>query len=286
VAGSGQGLGKVMKRMGASFGRATSSYNIQNAIVSKSKPKWSQNIARQRTIQTRALASFTKLRKRGTTAHFVALSPRTVRADGKPVRVPIAKASFPITARVVAVPEVSLNAVRTAELLNSTEQPILPGKVALFANGAFVGRTELAFVAPGEKFTVFLGVNDRLKLGRALDRKRSSIDRGSKRTEIKVSFVISAQNLGKRPVTVAFTDRVPAVQDEDIDLDDVIIPKGAKRQRDGLVKWTATIKPGQRLSWRIEYQIEYPRGLANKSRRKRRGQPSMRDEISTLESLF
>ena len=53
-----------------------------------------------------------------------------------------------------------------------------------------------------------------------------------------------------------------------------------------MVKWTVTLKPGQRRAWRVEYQIEYPTGLAKKSRRKRRGQPTMRDEIINLERLF
>jgi uncharacterized protein (TIGR02231 family) len=297
MGGSDKGLGAVMRAKGSSFGRAANSYNMQNEIIFKNKPSMKQNFQRQMTIQNRAVASFAKLLKRGTTAHFVALSPRKVRADGKPVGVPIAKASFPLTARVVAVPEVSLNAVRTAHLLNSTEKPILPGKIALFVDGAFVGRTELSFVAPGEKFTVFLGVNDGLKLSRTLDRKRSSMDRGSKRTTMKVSFIVTAQNLSKKAVTLDLTDRVPAIQDEDIELDDVEIPKGAQRHSNGLVKWTAKLKAGQQLSWRVEYEVEYPNGLANRKRRKKgkkdhrrlqrnRSVPSMQEQIKDLEKKF
>lgn len=289
VGGNGHSAALATKGRGASFSRAQSSYKTLNRIANNNSASWRQSMVRQQTIQTRALASFDKLRKRSTTAHFEALRKQKVRADGKPVRVPIARATFPINARVVAVPEVSLDAVRTAELLNSTDQPILPGRVALFVDGAFVGRTVLSLVAPGEKFSVFLGVNDGLKLDRKLDRKRSSIDRGRRRTELAVSYIVSAENLTKKELTLSLTDRVPAVQDDDIELDDVVIPKGAKRDRDGLVTWTRTIKPGQRVSWRIEYQIEYPTGLALRPTRKRgktKEKRSMRDEIGGLEGLF
>lgn len=270
LSGSGRGLGMVVKRMGASFGRAESTYRSQNAIVSLNNKKWRHNVALQQRIQTRAVASFQRLKGRGTTAHFKARAGRTVRADGKSVRVPIADGTFAIKGRLVAVPEVSLNAVRAAELVNSNDQAILPGKVALFADGAFVGKTELPFVAPGEKFTVFLGVNDRIKLERIVDRKRSSIDRGRKRTDLKVSFLITAQNLSRTEVIIDLTDRVPAIQNEDIELDDLNIPEHAKRADNGLVRWQAKLAPGQKRTWRIEYELEYPTGLFTAEARNRR----------------
>ncbi len=295
VGGGGRGLGNVMQRMGASFDRAQVAYSQQNELVVRSNASWSTNVKRQRSVQTRAIASFRKLRKRGTTAHFVARASRAVRASGKPVRVPIAEGAFDLKSRLVAVPEVSLNAVRTAQLVNTTGQAILPGKAALFADGAFVGKTELDFVAPGESFSVFLGVDDGIKLERTLDRTRSSIDRGRKRTDLTVSYRISARNLSKRPITVDLTDRVPVVQDDDIDLDDLVIPEHAKRHRDGLVKWRATLAPGAEMTWRIEYELEYPTGLAarptppaQKRRRGGRPEPSrmLYDDIKQLESAF
>ena len=51
--------------------------------------------------------------------------------------------------RVLAAPEISLNAARTVDLANPGKQALLPGKVSLYVEGAFLGLTEMDFVAPG-----------------------------------------------------------------------------------------------------------------------------------------
>lgn len=255
----GAGIQATMTRMGQSFEQAQSAYSSANMQKSEA---YRAQVAQQETVQARARAAFSQLAGRGTTAHFEAMASRTVRADGNVVRVPIATATFPMTLRQVAVPEVSLNVVRVAELVNAGAQPILPGKAALFVDGAFVGTSELQFVSPGETFSVFLGVNERVKLSRAIDRKRSSLEIGKKKTQAKVSFLLAAENLGSAPVTLELTDRVPVSQTEDIEVSDVNVPKGAKRDGDGLVRWTVTLAAGQRESWRVEYELEYPTGIA------------------------
>lgn len=44
-----------------------------------------------------------------------------------------------------------------ARVKNDTDYPLLPGDVALFLDGAFVGKTEFAYVSPGEFLNVCLG---------------------------------------------------------------------------------------------------------------------------------
>lgn len=268
VGGSGgRGLGQVMGRMGDSFAAANRRYLTDNMASSKGNAALMNNFQQQQQLQARAVQTFAALSKRGTTAHFEALAPRTVRADGKAVRVPIARATFAMAAQVVGVPEVSLNAVRSAEVTNTSEQPILPGRAALFVDGAFVGTSALEFVSPGDTFSLFLGVHDRIKLSRALDRKRSAKRRHGKRTELTVSFLVTARNLSDAPATVVLTDRVPVVQGDSIELDDVRIPKGARRDSDGIVRWTALLNPHQMRRWRVEYTLDYPTGLIAGSRR-------------------
>lgn len=44
-----------------------------------------------------------------------------------------------------------------ARVKNSTDYPLLPGEVAIFLDSAFVGKTEFAYVSPGEYLNVCLG---------------------------------------------------------------------------------------------------------------------------------
>jgi len=262
----GAGLGEVMGRMGASFERAQSSYATQNEAIVRGRAEHQERLRRQRDVEARSRAVFDGLARRGTTAHFVGLSRRPVRADGKSVRIPISTSDFASRRRLVAVPEVSLNAVRTAELVNGGGQPILPGRMALFVDGAFVGHSESPFVSPGEKFAAYLGVHDGVKLERTLDRRRSSIERGRRRTEVTVSYVIRAQNHGAEAIALELGDRVPVAEIDDIDVDRIRIPDGATRDNDGVVRWTATVAPGATASWRVEYRLRYPSDLLVRAR--------------------
>ncbi len=107
----GAGLGVVLGKMGESFQRAQTSYATQNIAMNQGDAAYLANVDRQMKIQASSTATFAALKKRGTTAHFTALSDRPVRTDGKPIRVPIAKADYRLMTKLVAVPEVSLNAV-------------------------------------------------------------------------------------------------------------------------------------------------------------------------------
>jgi uncharacterized protein (TIGR02231 family) len=290
---AGSGLSEVLGRMGQSFQKAQSTYAAQNEAYSQGKADYRANVARQMEIQSRVTSTFDTLAQRGTTAHYDALSKRPVRTDGKPIRVAIAQNTFAATQKLVAVPEVSLNAVRTAELVNTGDQAVLPGKVALFVDDAFVGTSEVAFVAPGETFAVYLGVADRVKLERNLDRKRSKLDRGSRRTTLKVSFVVTAENLSDAPVTVELGDRVPVIGDDAMEIDDVKIPKGAKKDANGVVRWTATLAPRSTQSWRIEYELEYANDLLQREQQRKQRSPAaapapsrVYDDIEQLENMF
>ncbi len=286
----GAGLGEVMQRMGESFTKAQSTYWTRNDILGKGSAEWKNNFDNQMVVQERAQVIFRQLAQRGTTAHFAAVSPRVVRADGRAVRVPIASQDFSADLNVVAVPEVSLNAVRTARIRNGDQQPLLPGKVALFVDGAFIGTTDFRFVAPGEQFSTFLGVHDRLKLERVVDRKRSTIERGKKTTKVTVSFRITVENLSDDPVEIELADRVPVSQSEEIEVDDVKVPAGAKRERDGIVRWTETVPPKKKVSWPVEYKLEYPSNLLERVKQNRAPAPApeqkLYDEIERLENML
>ena len=263
---AGGGLGNVVSRMGESFSRAQAVYADNNESLSKTRGDWRESLKQQTEVQNRSLERFTKIARRGTTAHFAAIADRTVRADGKPVRVPVAVGDFAATTRIVAVPEVSLNAVRVADLVNGGTYPLLPGHAALFEDGAFVGRSELEFVAPGENFSLFLGVYDRVKLERTLDRKSSALRRHGKRTEMALSFQVSVENLGATPLTIELAERVPVAQTEEIEVDDIELPKKLKPDQQGVVRWTETIAPRAKLGFKVGYRLEYPTDFVVRAR--------------------
>jgi uncharacterized protein (TIGR02231 family) len=251
------GSRRVVSSAGDSFHVAMQVYGQENQVLANMKADYAGYYAQQQEVQTRVEAVFRELQERGTTAHFLAMTSPNIRTDGKPVRVPIGTANLAATHRILAAPEVSLNAARTVDLVNTSDQPLLPGKVALYLDGSFLGTTEQDFVASGEKFTMFTGVADRIKLARVLDKKHSSLERGGKKTKIQVSYLVTAENLAAAPASVQMVDRIPISENDDIKVSNVKISEG-KPDPKGLLHWDLALAGKQSRQFRVEYTLEYP----------------------------
>ncbi len=220
-----------------------------------------------------ASAAFEHLQQRGTSAHFTAVGGQTIRADGRPVRAPIGAAELGAKRHIVAAPELSLNAAHTADLANTGKQPLLPGKVALYIDGAFLGLTETDFVAPGESFDVFLGVADQIKLSRVVDPKRSEYYRSGTRTRMKVAYVLTVENLADKPATVQLADRIPVSEVEEVRVSSVKTTPEVKADIKGLLRWAVALGPKQTKEYRIEYTLEYPADLPQRADPKKPSAP-------------
>jgi len=153
--------------------------------------------------------------------------------------------------------------------VNTTGQPFLPGKVALYQDGAFVGMTEIDFIAEGEGFSVFVGVADHLKLSRKLDRKHSALIR-KKRNRMRVSFIVTVENLSSEPTSLTLADRIPVSENKEIKVDRVAITPPTKPDSQGILNWKLTLKPKEKREFRIGYQVEYPAELILETNRRRK----------------
>ncbi len=265
--GGGRSLGRVIGAEAQTFQSAVANFEAQNTVWNAINNRmdvqqaWSENIRSQKQRQEKVAEMFQQVQQRGTTAQFPALGSQTVRSDGRMVRMSIGTARFSASPRIVAAPEMSLNAVQTADLVNTCGQPLLPGKVHLYAEGAFIGTTETDFVAPGENFSVFLGVADRLKLSRTLDQKRSSLSWTGKRKQMLAAFVVTTENLSDKPVSFQLADRIPVSETEEIRVRDVKLQPDAKPDVKGLLKWEVTLPAKAKKEFHLEYTLDYPAEL-------------------------
>jgi uncharacterized protein (TIGR02231 family) len=245
----------------------------QNASALRARESFEQayqsNIEYLQVVQSKTVQLFESLQRRGTTAHFKASTAASVRGDGHPVRMRIGRSTLGAQQKIVAAPEQSLNAVHTLAMVNSTGQPFLPGKVALYKDGAFVGMTELDFVAEGEAFSVFVGVADHIKLSRKLDRKHSALIR-KKRNRMRVAFIVTVENLSSEPTSLTLADRIPVSENRDIRVDRVVVKPAVKPDSQGILHWELTLEPKQKRRFQIGYQVEYPAELILETERKRK----------------
>jgi uncharacterized protein (TIGR02231 family) len=270
--GAGRKIARVSAASQSSFSAANDYFlgnngtwfDLQNSDVAQQKD-YRANFAALDTNAKRVEQLFETMRERGTTAHFPALGAQIIRSDGAPVRVPIGSAEIPAQHRLLAAPELSLNAAHIVDLTNSTKQALLPGKVSLYLDGAFLGLTETDFVAPGESFSLYLGVAEEIKLSRTLDKKHSELKRSGQRTRIVASFLVSAENLSDHSVSVQLAERIPVSETDEIKVSGVKISPDGKPDAKGLLRWDLDLGPKKRREFRVEYTIEYPNDIIQRA---------------------
>ncbi|MBI3205735.1 MAG: mucoidy inhibitor MuiA family protein [Myxococcales bacterium] len=308
--GDGRAATQTIERQSASFRRAEAAFKGQNRLWNKRiqstdrrssfEESYQANFESLQVTQSKTVQIFQSLQQRGTTAQFKALGTTKVRADGRSVRVPLGRANLKAKKAVVAAPEQSLNAAQTFEMLNDSGQSLLPGSVALYQSGAFLGMTNLDFVADGEQFSVFLSVADQLKLSRALDKKNSALVR-KQRTQMQLAFVVTVENLSSKPMSLKLADRIPVSEDKDIVVSGVKIHPEVKPDSKGILRWPLTLQPKEKRKFEIQYQIEYPPTLVLEMKRNQAAEaarpsahPSpaprkaydLKQDIERLESAF
>ncbi len=308
--GKTQESSRSMTRQVTSFSSAQKKFQEQNMHWNKMNQASSQritemeqfeqsytdNLAMLERTQSKTVAIFQGLQTRGTTAHFTAKDPAIVRSDGRSIRLRLGTSRIKAKRQIIAAPEESLNAAVTLELNNKTTQPLLPGNVARYQDGAFLGLTDVDFVAKDEDFSVFFSVADQIKLTRELDKHQSSLSR-KERNRMQLSFVSKAQNLSDRKVTLVLAERIPVSENTEIRVSNVKITPNEKVDVKGIVRWTITLEPKETREFRISYQVDYPPTLIFDVRRKQMHAPApsparparkidFDEQLINIESMF
>lgn len=266
---------QTVQSQSASFKRAEAAFQGQNRLWNKLlqresshgfEESYESNFESLRVTQSKTVQIFQSLQQRGTTTQFKALASANVRADGRAVRVPIGRTTMKAKRAIVAAPEQSLNAAQTLELANDSGQSLLPGNVSLYQGGAFLGMTDVGFVADGEPFSLFMSVADQLKLTRVLDKKRSALVR-KQRTQMQLAFVVTVENLSNKPTPLELADRLPVSEDKDIVISGVKVSPDAKPDSKGILRFSMTLKAKEKRRIEVQYQIEYPPTLVLEMKR-------------------
>ncbi len=267
---------QTIETRSASFKRAEAAFNGQNRLWNKRvhsvgssesfEASYQANFESLQVTQSKTVQIFQSLQQRGTTTQFKATTTSRVRADGRSVRVPIGHATLKAKKAIVAAPELSLNAAQTLEMRNDSGQSLLPGNVAMYQAGAFLGMTNLDFVADGEQFALFLSVADQLKISRVLDKKRSALVK-RERTQMQLAFIVTVENLSNKVVPLDLADRVPVSEDREIVISGVKLSPDVKADSKGILRWPLTLQPKEKRKFEIQYQIEYPPTLVLEMKR-------------------
>jgi len=141
---------------------------------------------------------------------------------------------------------------------NTANFPFLPGPVNVYRAGSLVGKSKLDSVAEGEKMELFLGLEERIKVTRKADKKRSSSTRFGDRKRLNVGYTIQISNYLDSAATVIVSDQVPVPREDSVKVKVIdVTPKTAKPER-GIITWQVELAPKTTRDLKFEFQVDYP----------------------------
>lgn len=161
-----------------------------------------------------------------------------------------------------ATPRSDDTAFLLAEFRNSQPDPMLPGEVQLYRDGAFIGRGDIPLVPAGAQETVAFGALDGIRL----DWRLLTNDTGdtgiiaSKNRRIQ-SMEFSVENLTATTEDVLTLFALPFSEQEDLKLKSTASPAPdiADYEKDrGVGAWNFTLDPGQKRTVRVDVDITWP----------------------------
>jgi hypothetical protein len=171
-----------------------------------------------------------------------------------------------------AVPVLTPQVYRVADLTNSTEMVLLPGEATMYQGTDFVGRSRLPLVAIGRPFTVGFGVDPQLQASRKLMDKVRTTQGGNQ--SLKFNYRILVSSYKSSPVDIQVWDRLPMSETAQVITVSLTNPKTPLStdplyERDerprNLLRWDLKIDPKQNgekaLSIDYEFKLELDKNV-------------------------
>ncbi|MGZ5853479.1 MAG: mucoidy inhibitor MuiA family protein [Xanthobacteraceae bacterium] len=166
---------------------------------------------------------------------------------------------------VRATPALDETGFLEANFVQTDEAPLLPGRVAVYRDGIYVGRSQLALTPKDETVRLGFGADEKVKITRTVVRKvegSTGIISTAKTDERE--FKITIRNGHDVPVAFTIEDQVPVSEADDIKVEllPVTTPPSERdiRDRRGVLAWNFDAAPGEtreiKLGWRVRWPTD------------------------------
>jgi uncharacterized protein (TIGR02231 family) len=199
-----------------------------------------------------------------TSALFHIPSQSTIPSDNVPHKVTIAIDKLHADFSYSSTPKLSPYVYLKAVVKNMTAAPFLGGNANIFSNDDFVAMSSMKMTSPGEPFDVYLGIDQAIKIERKLVNKFTDYTgMFTKNVRVTYEFGFTLENTKKTEQRISVQDQLPVSQNEKIVVEQVEpAEKDMRRDDQGFMNWIMTLNPGEKKSWKLKFNVEYPQGTA------------------------
>jgi uncharacterized protein (TIGR02231 family) len=166
---------------------------------------------------------------------------------------------------VRTAPALDAAAYLEASFRQVEEAPLLPGRMALYRDGIFVGRGQVALTPKDETVRLGFGVDDKIKVARAMVRKNESSTGllSSSKTDER-EFKITVRNGHDTAIRVLVEDQLPVSEIDEVKVETLpsTTPPTERdtRNRRGILAWSFTAAAGELHEIVLGWRVRWPAG--------------------------
>ena len=152
-----------------------------------------------------------------------------------------------------------------ASFKQTEDAPLLPGRVAIYRDGVFVGRGQMAAAGKDETVRLGFGADDKIKIERTVV-KRNEGSAGLIVTTSKTderAFKTTVRNGHDFPIRIAIEDQLPVSENEDIQVEmlpSTTAPTATNlRDKRGVLEWAFEAKAGEVRDINFAWRVRWPK---------------------------
>ena len=185
-------------------------------------------------------------------------------SDNSPHKTTIAQDNLPCVFDYVSAPQIDEQVHLRASIENTTERVLLNGDANIFLSSEYVGTTRVKSTAPTEKFKVFLGIEDNIKVKRELIER--NVEKGNALQgnirRISYTYRISVHNYANVPRKVVIRDHLPVSQHERVKVKvQNVQPAPSERTKLELITWKFSLPADGEQKIEYRFVVEHPQDI-------------------------
>lgn len=164
---------------------------------------------------------------------------------------------------VRAAPAIDATAFLEANFKHGEDAPLLPGRIAIYRDGVYVGRGQMPLISKDETVRLGFGADDHVKITRSTVRQveGSAGIINSAKTERR-EFKTSIRNSHDTHIQIAIEDQFPVSEVDDVKVELLPVTTAPTerdvRSRRGVLGWSFELAPGEAKEIRIGWRVRWP----------------------------
>ncbi len=192
-------------------------------------------------------------------AEFDIKKTYTIPSDDKPYLVDISEHELPATFRHFAVTKLDKDVFLLARITGWEDLNLIEGPANVYYAGTYLGQSFIDTRNVKDTLDLSLGRDSKVLVTRTKMKEYSSTQFiGNKRKET-LTYEFIAKNNRKTDINIRILDQIPISQTEEIEVKVIDISGAEQNPATGELKWEFNLKPGESKTFKLSFDIKYPK---------------------------